>query len=245
MDRKIRVGAVSYLNTKPLIYGFEKGMMKEEVELVMDYPANIASMLLNDEIDIGLVPVAVLPALKQYHLISDYCIACDGEVASVCLFSEVPINEIKTILLDYQSKTSVALLKILLKDHWNINPKLADTSSGYELSIENTTGGLVIGDRALAQRNQSKYCYDLGLAWKELTGLPFVFAVWVSNKPMDKQFIEKFNMTNSYGLDNLEGIVASLYYNFYDLNNYFRTNLKFILTDKYKEVIQKFLIHIK
>lgn len=239
------MGAVSYLNTKPLIYGFEKGMMKEEVELVMDYPSRIASMLLNDEIDIGLVPVAILPALKEYHIISNYCIACDGEVASVCLFSEVPFNEIETILLDYQSKTSVALLKILLKDHWNIQPKLVDTSSGYELSIEGTTAGLVIGDRALEQRNKSKYCYDLGLAWKELTGLPFVFAVWVSNKPMDEQFIEKFNMTNSYGLDNLEGIVASLYYNLYDLNNYFRTNLKFILTDKYQQVIQKILINIK
>ena len=236
---------MSYLNTKPLIYGFEKGMMKEEVELVMDYPANIASMLLNDEIDIGLVPVAVLPALKQYHLISDYCIACDGEVASVCLFSEVPINEIKTILLDYQSKTSVALLKILLKDHWNINPKLADTSSGYELSIENTTGGLVIGDRALAQRNQSKYCYDLGLAWKELTGLPFVFAVWVSNKPMDKQFIEKFNMMNSYGLDNLEGIVAKNNFSSYDLDYYFKKNIIFKPEIDKLEVITLFLEKLK
>ena len=236
---------MSYLNTKPLIYGFEKGMMKEEVELVMDYPANIASMLLNDEIDIGLVPVAVLPALKQYHLISDYCIACDGEVASVCLFSEVPINEIETILLDYQSKTSVALLKILLKDHWNINPKLADTSSGYELSIENTTGGLVIGDRALAQRNQSKYCYDLGSAWKELTGLPFVFAVWVSNKPMDKQFIEKFNMTNSYGLDNLEGIVAKNNFSSYDLDYYFKKNIIFKPEIDKLEVITLFLEKLK
>ena len=236
---------MSYLNTKPLIYGFEKGMMKEEVELVMDYPANIASMLLNDEIDIGLVPVAVLPALKQYHLISDYCIACDGEVASVCLFSEVPINEIETILLDYQSKTSVALLKILLKDHWNINPKLADTSSGYELSIENTTGGLVIGDRALAQRNQSKYCYDLGLAWKELTGLPFVFAVWVSNKPMDKQFIEKFNMTNSYGLDNLEGIVTKNNFSSYDLDYYFKKNIIFKPEIDKLEVITLFLEKLK
>ena len=236
---------MSYLNTKPLIYGFEKGMMKEEVELVMDYPANIASMLLNDEIDIGLVPVAVLPALKQYHLISDYCIACDGEVASVCLFSEVPINEIETILLDYQSKTSVALLKILLKDHWNINPKLADTSSGYELSIENTTGGLVIGDRALAQRNQSKYCYDLGLAWKELTGLPFVFAVWVSNKPMDKQFIEKFNMTNSYGLDNLGGIVAKNNFSSYDLDYYFKKNIIFKPEIDKLEVITLFLEKLK
>ena len=236
---------MSYLNTKPLIYGFEKGMMKEEVELVMDYPANIASMLLNDEIDIGLVPVAVLPALKEYHLISDYCIACDGEVASVCLFSEVPINEIETILLDYQSKTSVALLKILLKDHWNINPKLVDTSSGYELSIENTTGGLVIGDRALTQRNQSKYCYDLGSAWKELTGLPFVFAVWVSNKPMDKRFIEKFNMMNSYGLDNLEGIVAINNFSSYDLDYYFKKNIIFKPEIDKLEVITLFLEKLK
>ena len=236
---------MSYLNTKPLIYGFEKGMMKEEVELVMDYPANIASMLLNDEIDIGLVPVAVLPALKEYHLISDYCIACDGEVASVCLFSEVPINEIETILLDYQSKTSVALLKILLKDHWNINPKLVDTSSGYELSIENTTGGLVIGDRALAQRNQSKYCYDLGVAWKELTGLPFVFAVWVSNKPMDKRFIEKFNMMNSFGLDNLEGIVAINNFSSYDLDYYFKKNIIFKPEIDKLEVITLFLEKLK
>jgi hypothetical protein len=92
-------------------------------------------MLIKDEIDIGLVPVAILPALKEYHIISDYCIACDGEVASVCLFSEVPVNDIQTILLDYQSKTSVALLKILLKEHWNIEPKLVDAEQGYELSI--------------------------------------------------------------------------------------------------------------
>ena len=239
------MGAVSYLNTKPLIYGFEKGMMEQEVDLVMDYPSNIALKLLNDEIDIGLVPVAILPALQEYHIISDYCIACDGEVASVCLFSEVPINEITTILLDYQSRTSVALLKILLKDHWGINPTLVEASVGYETLITGTIAGLVIGDRALQQRKKSKYSYDLGLGWKELTGLPFVFAVWVSNKPMEQQFIEKFNICNRYGLDNLDGIVASLYYNFYDLNYYFQTNLKFVLIDKYKVVIQIFLINIK
>ena len=236
---------MSYLNTKPLIYGFEKGIMKEEVELLMDYPANIASMLLNDEIDIGLVPVAILPALKEYYLISDYCIACDGEVASVCLFSEGPVNEIQTVLLDYQSKTSVALLKILLKDHWNIEPKLVDTSSGYELSIEAETAGLVIGDRALELRSKSKYSYDLGLAWKELTGLPFVFAVWVSNKPMDKQFIEKFNMMNSYGLNNLEGIVAKNNFSSYDLDYYLKKNIIFKPEIDKLEVITLFLEKLK
>lgn len=236
---------MSYLNTKPLIYGFEKGIMKEEVELLMDYPANIASMLLNDEIDIGLVPVAILPALKEYYLISDYCIACDGEVASVCLFSEVPVNEIQTVLLDYQSKTSVALLKILLKEHWNIEPKLVDAQKGYELSISGTTAGLVIGDRALEQRNKSKYCYDLGQGWKELTGLPFVFAVWVSNKAMDKQFIEKFNMTNDLGITHIEEVIKLSNFLSYDLKLYYTKNIKYIIDNKKQNGLNEFLNRIE
>lgn len=236
---------MSYLNTKPLIYGFEKGMMKEEVELVMDYPANIASMLINDEIDIGLVPVAILPVLKLYYLISDYCIACDGEVASVCLLSEVPVNEIQTVLLDYQSKTSVALLKILLKEHWNIKPKLVDAEQGYELSISGTTAGLVIGDRALEQRNRSKYCYDLGQSWKELTGLPFVFAVWVSNKSMDKQFIEKFNMTNDLGITNIEEVIKLSNFLSFDLKLYYTKYIKYIIDNKKQNGLNEFLNRIE
>jgi len=239
------VGAVSYLNTKPLIYGFEKGMMKEEVELVMDYPANIASMLINNEIDIGLVPVAILPVLKEYYLISDYCIACDGEVASVCLLSEVPVNEIQTVLLDYQSKTSVALLKILLKDHWKIKPKLVDAEQGYELSISGTTAGLVIGDRALEQRNRSKYCYDLGQAWKELTGLPFVFAVWVSNKAIDKQFIEKFNMTNDLGITHIEEVIKLSNFLSFDLKLYYTKYIKYKIDNKKQNGLNEFLNRIE
>ena len=211
------------------------------MDLVMDYPSNIASMLLKDEIDIGLVPIAILPALKEYHIISDYCIACDGEVASVCLFSEVPINEITTILLDYQSQTSVALLRILLKDHWGINPILVDSSAGYETSITGTTAGLVIGDRALLQRNKSKYSYDLGLAWKEFTGLPFVFAVWVSNKAMDEQFIEKFNISNGLGIIEIKSLVATNFFAGYDLSFYYKKNIIFKPEFDKLEVITLFL----
>ena len=87
------------MNTKPLIYGFEHGMMAESVDLIIDYPSKIASMLLEDKIDVGLVPVAIIPEMKEYYIISDYCIGCDGEVASVCLFSEVPLEKIEKILL--------------------------------------------------------------------------------------------------------------------------------------------------
>ncbi len=126
MEQKIRVGAVSYLNTKPLVYGFENGGMKNEVDLVFDYPANIARMLLNDEVDVGLVPVAIIPLLKEHYIISDFCIGASHPVASVCLFSDVPLQEIKEVLVDYQSRTSAALLKILLKEHWKIEPVLID-----------------------------------------------------------------------------------------------------------------------
>ena len=226
-NNKIRVGAVSYLNTKPLIYGFEKRMMKDEVELVIDYPSNIAKKLVNDEIDIGLIPVAALPMLTEYHIISDYCIACDGEVASVCLFSEVPLTEIKTILLDYQSHTSVALLKILLNEYWNIHPSLIDASEGYEINIKGNTAGLIIGDRAFQQRLKSKYIFDLGIAWKELTGAPFVFAAWVSNKKLPAGFIDLFNRTNKFGLDNINEVIADNPYALYDLFHYYSTNIKF------------------
>ncbi|HNA17947.1 MAG TPA: menaquinone biosynthesis protein, partial [Ferruginibacter sp.] len=156
MAQKIKVGAVSYLNTKPLIYGFEQGLMNDEVELLIDYPSNIASLLQTNRIDIGLVPVAIIPTLAEHHIISDYCIGCDGEVASVCLFSEVPLAEISTILLDYQSRTSVALLEILIREHWKITPELRAAAADYEKNISGTTAGLVIGDRALAQRTRSK-----------------------------------------------------------------------------------------
>ena len=241
MDRKIRVGAVSYLNTKPLIFGFEKGMMKDAIDLVIDYPANIATQLINNEIDIGLIPVAVLPQLKEYHIISDFCIAADGAVASVCLFSDVPLNEIKTILMDYQSRTSVALLKLLLKEYWKISPDLVQAAPGYENAISGNTAGLVIGDRALHQRLKSTFIYDLSLAWKEMTGKPFVFAAWVSNKQMTTQFIAEFNEANKFGLDNIEQVVNENIYSTYDLHQYYTDNIKFKPQFDKLEVITLFL----
>ena len=245
MAQKIRVGAVSYLNTKPLIYGFEQGKMQNEVELIIDYPANIASHLIQDRIDIGLVPVAVIPSLKEHYIISDYCIACDGEVASVCLFSDVPLQQIETLLLDYQSRTSVALLKILLQEHWKISPEFIAGKENYELDIAGTTAGLVIGDRALKQRSKSKYIYDLGSAWKEMTGLPFVFAAWVSNKPISEAFIADFNEANGYGFLHIDEVISKNEITAFDLKAYYTQFVKFKLDTRMKEAKALFLRKIK
>ncbi|MBL0201059.1 MAG: menaquinone biosynthesis protein [Chitinophagaceae bacterium] len=240
MAQKIKVGAVSYLNTKPLIYGFEQGEMMDDIQLVLDYPSKIAQMLLDDEIDIGLVPVAIIPKLKEHYIISSYGIACDGEVASVCLFSDVPIGEIKTVLLDYQSKTSVMLLQVLLKEFWKISPALIFAEKGYEDEIRGNVAGLVIGDRAFQQAKKSIHNYDLGLAWKQHTGLPFIFATWISNKVIEKKFVSQFEKANSLGLFHLDEVIKANE-NSVDLEKYYTQNIKFVFTPEMSEVIRLFL----
>jgi len=205
------------------------------------HPSNIASMLLNNEIDIGLAPVAIIPAMKTHHLVSDYCIGTTGEVASVCLFSDVPLENIETILLDYQSRTSSALLKLLLNKFWMIEPRLEQTSEEYRHRIQGSTAGLVIGDRAFDQRKISHYIYDLGLAWKSFTSLPFVFAAWISNKPIQDGFINKFNEANKMGLNSIPLIVKSQNFEKYDLSKYYNTNLSYQLDEPKLEGLAHFL----
>jgi chorismate dehydratase len=241
VQKKVRVGAVSYLNTKPLVYGFENGLMKNEVDLLIGYPSKIAAMLLNDEIDVGLVPVAVIPEMKEYHTISDYCIGSDGAVASVCLFSEVSLYDIKTILLDYQSRTSVALLKLLIKEYWKINVAFQNTENGYQSEISGTTAGLIIGDRALIQRAKSPFIFDLGEEWKNFTDLPFVFAAWVSNKKLDADFIKEFNEANKLGLSNLEKVVEKNPFKPFDLHTYYTECINFELDENKKKGLELFL----
>jgi chorismate dehydratase len=243
--KKIKVGAVSYLNTKPLIYGFQQGLMKDAIKLVEDYPSHIAGMLLNDEIDIGLVPVAIIPRLKEYHILSDYCIGTTGEVASVCLFSQLPITEVKEVLLDYQSKTSVQLAKILLKEYWKVNPIITDAKEDFRSHIKGTTAGLVIGDRAFEQRKTSKFIYDLGEAWKQHTGLSFVFAAWISNKPLAPGLIKDFNAATGLGLQQLDKVIAENPYRLFDLQTYFTKHISYTLNEDKKKGLALFLQKLK
>ncbi len=243
--KKIRVGAVSYLNTKPLIYGFEQGMMKERMDLIIDYPSKIADMLLENTIDVGLIPVATIPDMKEYYIISDYCIGCEGEVASVGLFSEVPLDKIEKILLDYQSRTSKELLKILIKKYWNIQPVFEDTLGNYQSKISGTTAALIIGDRALEQRKISAYIYDLGLEWKKFTGLPFVFAAWVSNKKLDEGFVTSFNEINLFGLNRIDQIINDIHYSCFDLKLYYTKYIKYHLDADKKRALRTFLEEVK
>ena len=239
---KIRTGIVNYLNTLPLIYGLEKPPVAGQIELIGDYPARIAAKLISGEIDLGLIPVAVIPQLAEYHIVGDYCIGTEGEIASVALFSEVPMEEVEKVYLDYQSRTSVALLRFLMKEYWGINPEIVQSSGeNYRQEIKGRTAGLVIGDRALEQRKISTFIYDLGSEWKKITGLPFVFAAWVSNKPVDLRFIQAFNAANEYGLQRLDEVIRQNPCNDFDLEKYYTQYVQYRMDQAKRKGLQKFL----
>lgn len=246
-NRKIRVAAVSYLNTKPLLYGFDNAPIREEIELTVDYPSKIGQQLVDDEVDVGLIPVALIPKLPEHHIITDYCIGAEGPVASVALFSDVPIEEITGIYLDYQSRSSVALLRYLLKHYWKISPALLRAEPGYESKIKETVAGVIIGDRALLQRTKNLYVYDLAEAWIADTGLPMVFAAWISNKPLTQDFINRFNEATGAGTHGkgLEEVIANTPCDFFDLKEYFTRHISYDLTSTKRKGLKKFLEVLK
>lgn len=242
MAEKIKVGIVSYLNTRPLIYGLRQEPMASQIELWEDTPARLADMLVNGEIDLGLVPVATIPHLPTYQVVGDYCIGTEGEVASVCLFSEVPLEQIETVYLDYQSRSSVALLKWIMQEYWGIKPRLIDAENeDFRAEIKGTSAGLVIGDRAFEQRKISTFIYDLGSEWKKITGLPFVFAAWVSVKPLPEAFIRDFNQANAVGLNALDDILKDIHYDLYDLRKYYTIHVSYPLNEAKRRGMEKFL----
>lgn len=241
MNKKIRIGAVSYLNTKPLLLGFNKN----DWNIIEEYPALLAQKLLTNEIDIGLVPVAVLPLLKEYYIISDYCIGAEDKVESVAIFSEVEMDKIETVMLDYQSRTSVNLAKVLLKFHWKKEVIFKEAKEDFRNHIKGTTAAVVIGDRALEQIAISTYYYDLAKTWKDFTGLPFVFAAWVSNKPIDTDFIDAFNAATGYGVNHLEEVLANNSFDHYSLRKYYTECISYPLTAEKKKGLDLFLSYLK
>ena len=247
MDKKWRIGAVSYLNTRPLLLGMEQGPFKDKIDLIKSYPAQIAQNLLEDAIDIGLVPVAIMPLLTNPQIVSKYVIGAEGEVASVALFSQVPMEQIEKVYLDYQSRTSVALAKVLLAQYWKKEVEYIPATEGYMDQIGGNTAGIIIGDRALASLDRFEHVFDLGLAWKLHTGLPFVFAAWVANKPIPSDFMEAFDLANAYGLTHLEEVIALIPASaqVYDLHKYYTENISYELTTEKKKGLERFLGALK
>ncbi len=241
---KIRVSAITYLNTKPFLYGITHSAIMDTIELSLDIPSVCADKLKEGTVDIGIIPVAEMNDVEGANILTDFCIACSGKVRTVVLVSQVPLAEVKTIVLDYQSRTSVQLVKILARDLWQIHPKWINGGVNYiEDDIRGSIAGVIIGDRVFEAENKFPYVYDLGEAWKTLTGLDFVFACWVANKPIGDDFADQFSEALHDGIVHIPEVIAEyqLRYPDYPFDTYFRENIFYHLDDSKRKGMELFL----
>ena len=245
----MRIGAVSYLNTKPLI--FQLSELAADVELILDVPGRLADRLAGGELDVALVPSVELLRTPGYKIVSDACIACRGPVLSVKLLSRVPVSDVKSLALDEGSRTSVALVQILLAERLGLAPRLTRLGlddASWESNV-NADAVLVIGDRAI-HASQSVYSeqWDLGEKWWEWTGLPFVFAIWVARSGVETAQLESVLMkSRDAGVAHLEEIAESAAAGVgLDVDtclSYLRDNLHFTLGPKEREGLRRFQQH--
>ena len=242
----IRISAVSYTNTIPFIYGLQNHNIRKEIDLSLDFPATCAEKLIADKVDIGLIPVATILSLPNAEIISDYCIGANGAVDSVFIFSNCPINEVKYLQLDPQSKSSNYLALVLLKNYWKTNPELVYKAKEYGRSPHPFTAFVQIGDRTFGQINKHSYVYDLAAEWKSFTGLEFIFAAWVSNKKLDDAFIIKFNQALKLGLDSRLRIFENMEMRKdFNLVDYLMHKIDYLFTDSKKEALKLFHQYIQ
>ncbi len=184
MARPIRIGAVNYLNTKPLIFGLEA--LAEGAELILDYPSRLADDLEHGRLDVALIPIIEYFRTGNYTLVPDIAIASDGPVLSVTLFSRVPWMEIRRVALDEGSRTSAALTQVLLRKRYGVRPEVRPLPLEQAAEDVDADAVLLIGDRAMrACLPGFRYAFDLGQEWHDWTGLPFVYAAWAVRPGVD------------------------------------------------------------
>jgi chorismate dehydratase len=188
-DKQIRVGAVSYLNTKPLVYGLEQ--LAPQAKLLFDVPSQLAQQLAAGQLDVALIPSIEFFQDSSYTIVSDACIGCRGPVLSVKLFSRVAPSQIRTLALDDGSRTSAALIRILLQERFGLAPKLVPLPLGAMPGDVAADATLLIGDRAMKSPGGSyAEVWDLGDEWCRWAELPFVFAMWTARAGVDLCGIE-------------------------------------------------------
>lgn len=180
---KLRLAAVSFLNARPITHGLERGLGEARVDLRFDLPARCAELLATGEVDLALVPLASLAtSTDELRVVPGISVASRGPVRTVLVVGDVPLERMTDIALDGASRSSALLLRLLLKER-GLQPTLREVDhERITTAASGTTGALIIGDAGFEAAERHPFVMDLGQAWTELTGLPFVFAVWAGRQ---------------------------------------------------------------
>lgn len=208
MNEKIRIGAVSYLNTKPLVYELET--LAPQAEVILDHPSRLADQMARGELEVALIPVIEYFRAGTYRLVPNIAIASQGPVLSVTLFSRTPWNEIRRVALDEGSRTSASLTQVLLRKKYGVQPEMCALPVDQKAEDVDADAVLLIGDRAMhACLPGFRHAFDLGQEWHDWTGLPFVYAAWAVRDGVDLgPALEALYESKRRGIENV-GPIAS------------------------------------
>jgi len=242
-----RIGTVSYLNAVPLVAPLEASGHT----IIRAVPSLLAPMLDRDECDVALIPVIEWFRGVGAHMISDACIASSRQVRSVLLFHRGPVEAVRRIALDHSSRTSVALTKIVLQDLYGIAPESSVLSPDLARMLEHNDGALLIGDAALIARDQCEALgaeiLDLGAAWTQLTGLPFVYAAWISRRELpqaaEEELAAALNAARDAGLQQIDALARELGTAEIDagtIRAYFSEAIEYRLTETHRAGLDEF-----
>ena len=239
-----KITAVSYLNTIPFVYGL-KHADNLRADLLLAPPADCAKNYIEGRADIALLPAAVVPQLKQTNIITDYCIGAVGPVRTVTVMSNSPIGDVKRIWLDPHSRTSVQLCGYLAEHKWHIAPEWLEMRDYTR--VESPTPGdafLLIGDKVFGYEGRFRYTYDLATEWREVTKLPFAFAVWVARKGVSLEVTDELQRALTFGVEHIWEAINELGYTGSDggitAYDYLTRNIDFILDEEKHRALKKF-----
>ena len=210
--RRTRIGSVSFLNAKPLLYGLDD---LGDVDLTLDVPSRLLDGLTDHRFDVALLPVIDYQRMAGLRILTAGGIGCDGPTLTVRIFSRTPISDIHTLACDTDSHTSVALARVILAEQFGILPRIVDYNSrdagAARLAADDATALLLIGDKVVTDEPPNRpHQLDLGAAWKELTGLPFVFAAWMARQGVEVGTLwSDLHAARIAGLRHVDEIVAT------------------------------------
>jgi chorismate dehydratase len=250
----MRIGAVNYLNSKPLVFGLQE--LAPEARITYDLPSRLADSLSAGWLDVALVPSVEFFRTPGQQIVSDACVACRGSVLSVKLHFRLPPREVRSVALDEGSRTSAALTQILLAELFGIHPNVEPLPIGCGPESTNADAVLLIGDRAISTPGEPAASapgapspwvevWDLGQKWTEWTGLPFVFAMWVGRADAELSSLASvLCAARDRGVQHLQNIAAReaplLGVSTQLAERYFRDNLHFVLGSNEREGLRKF-----
>jgi chorismate dehydratase len=249
--RKLRIAAISFLNTAPLMWDFEHTELGREFDIISTVPSECAEMLRSGAADIGIVPVVAYTTIPDLRVIPRVAIATKGSVRSILLVSKVPLEEVLTVAADSSSRTSVVLARVLFRKWLGGGRQFTSMPPDLDAMLESCDAALVIGDPALRVDRERYICYDLAEEWKRLTGHPFVFAFWAVRAwalaETDLDLPRIFQQSRDHGLANVNALAREwaprIGISDAAVRTYLTENIDYSLDEENRAALQLFFKH--